>query len=142
MGSDHAGVWSTYQHILESAVNPPPQLSHFIIANDARERWIQQFLEVSPQVPPELTSLAELEEEAHRITDDIENTSLLVFKTQKGYSPRGAVWWNNECDIAAARVQEAQDPEMRKATNKALRKTVATAKRAWANDFLHEATPE
>jgi hypothetical protein len=47
MGSDHAGVWSTYQHILDSAINPPLQLSHFIINDDAQEQWTQRFLEVS-----------------------------------------------------------------------------------------------
>jgi hypothetical protein len=50
MGLDHAGLWLTYQHILELAINPPPppQLSHFIIADNAQDQWIQHFLEVSP----------------------------------------------------------------------------------------------
>jgi hypothetical protein len=87
-------------------------------------------------------SITDIDREACQITDDIENTSLLVFKAWKGYSPRGATWWNNECDLAVSRVQEAQDPVPRKATNKALHKTVALVKCTWANDFLHEATPE
>jgi hypothetical protein len=44
--------------------------------------------------------------------------------------------------LAAARVRNAQDPEARKAANKALRKVVRTTKQIWANEFLHNATPE
>jgi hypothetical protein len=80
VGSDHAGIWTTYQHILESAIDPPPQLSRFIIDDDACEKWTQQFLEVSPQIPLTLTTTTEIEQEAHQITKDIEQTSLQVFE--------------------------------------------------------------
>jgi hypothetical protein len=26
VGSDHAGIWSTYQHILKMAIHPPPPI--------------------------------------------------------------------------------------------------------------------
>ena len=76
------------------------------------------------------------------LTSDIKETSLHVFKARKGFSPKGAAWWNRECDQAAMRVREAQDQDACKEANKALRRTVAAAKRVWANDLLHNATPE
>jgi hypothetical protein len=39
-------------------------------------------------------------------------------------------------------VQEAPTPETRKQTHSALVKEVQAAKRRWANDLLHNATPE
>jgi hypothetical protein len=42
----------------------------------------------------------------------------------------------------ATRIQEAQDPETHKATNKALHKVVALAKHSWVNEFLHGTMPE
>jgi hypothetical protein len=41
---------------------------------------MQQFLEVSPQIPPTLMTTMEIEQEAHQITMDIKQTSLQVFK--------------------------------------------------------------
>jgi endonuclease/exonuclease/phosphatase family metal-dependent hydrolase len=61
MGSDHAGLWITYQHILESAINPPPQQTRYIIVDDTRELWEQCFQEVSPHDPSILTSTREVD---------------------------------------------------------------------------------
>jgi hypothetical protein len=142
MGSDHAGLWTTYQHVLESAINPLPQQTRYIIADNARELWEQRFQEVSPHDPPILTSTREVDQEALKLTQDIKQTCLMVFKVWKGFSPRGSTWWNDECDTVAAKVREAQDLETCKTASKNLRKEVRTAKRNWANKFLHDATPE
>jgi hypothetical protein len=61
VGSDHAGIWITYQHVLEAAIQPPPHLSHFIIVDKAQEQWIQHYLEISPPVPPTLMTIADLD---------------------------------------------------------------------------------
>jgi hypothetical protein len=89
---------------------------------------MQRFLEVGPHDLPMLMTIADLDQEAHQITLDIEETSMQVFKAWKGYSPRGSAWWNNQCDLAVSRIQEALDPETHKAANKLLCKEVATAK--------------
>jgi hypothetical protein len=73
---------------------------------------------------------------------DIEKTCLMVFKVCKCFSPRGSTWWNEDCDTVATEVRNAQDLETRKAASKNLQKEVSLAKRNWANDFLHNATPE
>jgi hypothetical protein len=142
LGSDHTSLWTAFQHILESAIAPPPQLSQFIIADNAHDRWIQRFLEVSPQTLPTLTSTAEIDQEASQLTVDIERTSMNVFEAWKGYSPRGASWWNNACDLVVLRVREAQDPETWKVADKDLQRMVRTAKCEWADEFLCNATPE
>jgi hypothetical protein len=103
---------------------------------------MQCFLEVSPQNPSALTTTAEVEHEAHQLTLDIEQTSMLTFEARKGYSPRGSSWWNAACDAAAVRVREAQGSETCKAAEKDLRKEVRSAKRSWAEEFLHDTTPE
>jgi hypothetical protein len=117
-------------------------LSCFIIADKAQEQWIQCFLEISPLVPPTLMTIIDLDQEAHQITDDIEETSMQVFKVWKGYSPRGLAWWNNDCNLAVTGLQEAPDLETYKVANKNLCKVVATAKHCWANKFLHNPTLE
>jgi hypothetical protein len=73
---------------------------------------------------------------------DIEQICLVVFKAQKGYSPRGSTWWNNKCDMAAAKVCKPQDLEMCKTASKNLQKEVRVVKQNWENEFLHDATPE
>jgi hypothetical protein len=77
---DHAGLTITYQYILDSAINPP-QLTHFIISDEARDLWICCFFEVSPQPHPELTSLEDIEQVALHLTQDIENMSMTTFET-------------------------------------------------------------
>jgi hypothetical protein len=142
IGSDHAGLWTTYQHVLELAIAPPSQLSQFIIADDAQDQWSQHFIQSNPQITPTLSTITEVENEAEQLTQNIELTSMQTFKARKGYSLRGLSWWNNECDLAAVRACKTQDLESCKVANKALRKEVSAAKRNWANKFLHNATPE
>jgi hypothetical protein len=73
---------------------------------------------------------------------DIEWTSMDIFEAQKGYSLRGASWWNNACNLVVLRVQEAQDPETWKVADKDLHRMVRITKCEWADKFLHDATPE
>jgi hypothetical protein len=89
-----------------------------------------------------LSTIMEVDNEAKQLMQNIEHTSMQTFKAQKGYSPRGSSWWNNECDLAAARAHKTQDLESHKAANKALWKEVSAAKQNWANEFLHDATLE
>jgi Reverse transcriptase (RNA-dependent DNA polymerase) len=65
-----------------------------------------------------------------------------TFKTRKTYSPKGASWWDDLCKTAAAQVRATRGTEAWKATDKALKWQVGVAKRHWANNFLHNATPE
>jgi hypothetical protein len=89
-----------------------------------------------------LSTTVEVDKEAEQLMQDIEHTSMQTFKAWKGYSPRGSSWWNNKCDLAAVRACKTQDPESCKVANKALQKEVSAAKWNWANEFLHDATPE
>ena len=141
VGSDHAGLHVGYQHILESAIDPP-QLTRFVINDEARELWSRRFLELCPAAALVLSTTEEIEQEALRLTQDIEEASRSTFESRKGYSPRGASWWDESCDAAAAQVREARGTAARKAAGKALKQQVGAAKRKWANEFLHNATPE
>ena len=47
VGSNHAGLSIVYQHILESAIEPP-QLTHFVINDEMSDLWSCQFLELCP----------------------------------------------------------------------------------------------
>jgi hypothetical protein len=141
VGSDHAGLQVSYQHILDSAIRPP-QLTRFVIDDNMRELWSRRYLDLSPPQNPNPLTADEAEQAVLHLTQDIEEASMSTFETRKGYSPRGASWWDEECDAAAAQVRAARGSEARKEADKALRQQVGAAKRRWANDFLHNATPE
>jgi hypothetical protein len=49
----------------------------------------------------------DVDKEVEQLTQDIEYTSMQISKAQKGFSLRGSSWWNNKCDLAAARACEA-----------------------------------
>jgi hypothetical protein len=89
-----------------------------------------------------MSSPEEVEQAALCLTQDIEEASTSTFETRKTYSPKGAAWWDDLCEIAATQVRAARGTEARKAADKALKQQVGAAKRRWANDFLHNATPE
>jgi hypothetical protein len=49
-------------------------------------------------------------------------------------------WWNDECSAAHTLARTASTHEEKHKANKALRNTVAHAKRTWAHEQLHHAT--
>jgi hypothetical protein len=85
---------------------------------------------------------AEIEAESTRLSSCIEDTSIAIFDQRKEYSPRGACWWNNDCQQAVREVRNAANTETRKAAQKTLRSTIRPAKKDWANNLLHNATTE
>jgi hypothetical protein len=105
---------------LNQLLPPPPQLSQFIIVDDAQDWWTQHFIQTNPQITPMLSTTTDVDKEAEQLMQDIDHTSIQIFKAWKGYSLRGSSWWNNKCDLAAARAHEAQNLESCKVANKAL----------------------
>jgi Endonuclease-reverse transcriptase len=128
-GSDHAGLRTTYRHIIESAIHPPAQPTRYIISDESRELWARRFIEDSTYWPADLITTDDIEAAAHHLTQDMEQTSSSTFEARKGYSPRGASWWDDSCDQAAATARNSQNAEDQKTATKALWKAVQNAKR-------------
>ena len=107
LGSDHAGLWLT--HYLFQAVDHAPQdswLPPYTIQDTAKEAWINNF-RVDARIPGHTVDPAEVEAESTRLSSYIEEISIATFEQRKEFSPRGARWWNNECQQAVCEVRNA-----------------------------------
>jgi hypothetical protein len=142
IGSDHTGLWVTFQHILDSTIEHNPCCTSYLINDEARDTWICHLMEHSCYVPFNLFSTDQIDQAANLLTQEIEEMCQAIFKECKQPSLRTAVWWDKNCDRAAALVQEAPTLDAWKQTHKALIKEVQAVKHHWANEFLHNATTE
>jgi hypothetical protein len=142
LGSDHAGLWLTH-HLLQ-AVDHTPQnswLPPYMIQDTAKEAWMTKF-RADARIPGHTLDPAVIEAESTRLSSYIEEISIATFEQRKEFSPRGARWWNDECQQAVGEVRNAATDEEKKTAQKALRSAIRTAKKDWANGLLHNATPE
>ena len=99
-------------------------------------------MEDSHYVPSPLSSPDLIDQAVDLLTQDIEQTSRLVFEKYKPSSLKAAVWWDKSCTQVATAVCEATTADSHSTTLKALNREVCAVKRCWANDFLHNATPD
>ena len=104
--------------------------------------WLKRFVEDSCYIPSPLSSPDLIDQAVDLLTQDIEQMSWLVFEKHKPSSPKAAVWWDESCTQAATTVREATTADSHSATLKALNREVHAAKQCWANNFLHNATPD
>jgi Endonuclease-reverse transcriptase len=142
LGSDHAGLWLTH-HLLQAIDHTPPHnwLPPYTIQNMAKEAWTNKF-RADARILALVLDPAEIEAESTRLSSCIKETSIAIFDQRKEYSPRGARWWNNNCQQAVREVRNATTTKTRKAAQKTLCSTICTAKKDWANNLLHNATTE
>lgn len=104
LGSDHAGLWLT--HYLFQAIDHAPShswLPPYTIQDAAKEAWITKF-QADSRMPAPTIDPAVIEAESTRLSSYIEEISIAVFEQCKEYSPRGARWWNNNCQQAVQEV--------------------------------------
>jgi hypothetical protein len=82
-----------------------------------KEAWTNKF-RADARIPALVLNPAEIEAESTRLSSCIEETSIAIFDQRKEYSPRGARWWNNDCQQAVREVRNAATTETRKAVIK------------------------
>jgi Endonuclease-reverse transcriptase len=92
IGSDHAGLRFTYHHFLASAIELSPRRTAYVINDEDKEAWLKCFMEGSRYVPSPLSSPDLIDQVVDLLTQDIEQTSRLVFEKRKPSSPKAAVW--------------------------------------------------
>jgi len=107
----------------------------------AKDDWIKRF-KLDAHIPAPTTDPTEIEAESTCLSSYIEDISVATFEQHKEYSPRGARWWNDNCQQAIRGVRDTNTSEEKKAAQKNLRSTIRTAKRDWANNLLHNATTD
>jgi hypothetical protein len=73
-GSDHVGIWVTFHHILDLAINLVAQLPHYVISDESRDLWTCCFIEDSIFQPTDLILVDDVEEVVCHLTQDIEST--------------------------------------------------------------------
>jgi hypothetical protein len=72
IGSDHAGLWVMFQHILDSTIEHNPCHTSYLINDEARDTWIHHLMEHSHYVPIDLSSTDQIDQAADLLTQEIE----------------------------------------------------------------------
>jgi Endonuclease-reverse transcriptase len=85
LGSDHAGLRIKYQHAMDTAVEQGPNLTSYLIGDEAKEHWIHYFSIHACYTPFNLSSPALIDQETDRLSQDIEETCQTVFEQCKAY---------------------------------------------------------
>jgi hypothetical protein len=142
LGSDHALICTIASTPLRLIRHREDHTNRFDmdISAEEWEEWAQIF---AVSIPPRIALNNPTTLEIDILIDSIYeafNTACSATMKHRGNAPAfSAKWWNNECRDAVAALADAESTEERKQLGLALKHTVRSAKRDWANSYITEA---
>ena len=130
LGSDHAALLISWTPPFEPLPYVPTILPGFVIDDSLVASWTKDFASLPM---PLISDIASLSRAADALDTDIYAVSGKLFKRRHTPDFRGLCWWNIHCEAALTAVTSIRG-ESRCDAIKALRQTIAEAKRGWSND--------
>jgi len=145
LGSDHAALLFKVYPTDSLAIIPPPAPKGYQTNEEKKTDWIKAFMTLLPcslimDDDSEPQGIELLRNKIKQFNYVIKEASRQTLKPKQAVDPRGVQWWNDECSAAHTLARIASTHEEKCKANKALRNTVAHAKRTWAYEQLHHAT--
>jgi ribonuclease HI len=137
LGSDHASLRISGRS--QSVTTAPPDTSNagFVVDPEMKEEWIKQFKDSPPHlILPIIPTAEEVEQAAAELFENIQTANENTFRRRQPTHPKAAPWWNNECAAATRLVRATRDRPAHRAALTELKRTVRTAKRKWADEYI------